>query len=232
MKYCIDPVSEVILPIVDSDSVFPVRRVYCVGRNYAAHAREMGDDPSRDLPFFFCKDRHCILPVTFEGVAELPYPLATEQLEYEVELVVALGKGGKQLSVEQASECVLGYSVGLDMTRRDLQAQAKAKGRPWEAGKAFADSAPLSPIVLRQQDLLQSGRVALSVNGEMKQESDLTHLTWSIAEVIAKLSEQFELFPGDLIMTGTPENVGPVVVGDRIEASVAGVGVIRLQVVE
>lgn len=231
-KYVVTPELEVALPVVGRDQVFPVRRVYCVGRNYAAHAREMGDDPTRDLPFFFCKDRSCVQPVSFDEVAELPYPDGTRQFEYEVELVVALSSGGKNLTLEEASEAVFGYSVGLDMTRRDLQAQAKQKGRPWEAGKSFANSAPISPICPKESNvLLSSGEVSLSVNGELKQHSDLTHLTWDIAEVIVKLSEQFELRPGDLIMTGTPENVGAVIVGDQMIARVEGVGEITLVVI-
>ena len=230
--YIVAPEPITFLPVVGTGQVFPVRRVYCVGRNYAEHAREMGDDPTRDLPFFFCKDRTCIVPASFSSVTEIPYAVGTEQFEYEVELVVALGSGGQSLTLEQADASVLGYAVGLDMTRRDLQAQAKKKGRPWESGKAFSNSAPISEIMLRKDaDLMKEGRISLAVNSVMKQDSNLTHLTWSIAEVIVKLSEQFELHPGDLIMTGTPENVGPVVVGDRINAAVEGVGQIELVVV-
>lgn len=230
--YAIPPEEEVTLPIIGRDEVFPVRRVYCVGRNYAAHAREMGDDPSRDLPFFFCKDRSCVQLVSLDGVTPLPYPSATERFEYEVELVVALAQGGRDLTLEEAQASVFGYSVGLDMTRRDLQSLAKQKGRPWEAGKAFEFSAPMTPIVPRGETaVMDQGKIELSVNGEIKQSSNLTHLTWSITEVIMKLSEQFELHPGDLIMTGTPENVGAVVVGDRIDAYVEGVAELKMVVV-
>lgn len=231
-QYLITPEPEVVLPIVGMDSLFPVRRVFCVGRNYAAHAREMGDDPSRDLPFFFCKDRTCVQWISPNQENSLAYPEATERFEYEVELVVALTSGGRNLTLEEADAAVFGYSLGLDMTRRDLQSQAKQKGRPWEAGKSFEASAPMTSLVPRNgAALLSHGHIELSVNGEVKQSSDLSHLTWNIAEVIMKLSEQFELHPGDLIMTGTPENVGPVVVGDRISAMLEDVAELELVVV-
>ncbi|SBS24709.1 Fumarylpyruvate hydrolase [Marinomonas aquimarina] len=231
-EYLITPEPEVVLPIVGMEQVFPVRRVFCVGRNYAAHAREMGDDPSRDLPFFFCKDRTCVQWLKPNQDNSLAYPDATERFEYEVELVVALTRGGRHLSLLEADDSVFGYSLGLDMTRRDLQSQAKQKGRPWEAGKAFEGSAPMTSIVPRHgAALLNQGSIELSVNGVVKQSSDLSHLTWDIAEVVMKLSEQFELHPGDLIMTGTPENVGPVVVGDRIQARLEGVAELELVVV-
>ncbi|GAB3478525.1 fumarylacetoacetate hydrolase family protein [Marinomonas epiphytica] len=224
----------VYLPIEGSEQVLPVGRVFCVGRNYAAHAREMGDDPDRDPPFFFAKDASCVLPVGFSTPVNLPYPMATEQFEYEVELVVAIGQGGINLSLAQAKDSILAYAVGLDMTRRDLQAQAKKKGRPWEVGKSFDQSAPMSPLILASQveyDSLAEREIRLSVNGEIKQQSYLSHLTWSIEEVISRLSQTFELRPGDLIMTGTPENVGPIVVGDTMLASVEGLGDIQLNVI-
>ncbi|CUB03075.1 fumarylacetoacetate hydrolase family protein [Marinomonas fungiae] len=231
-QYLITPEPEVILPIIGMDQLFPVRRVFCVGRNYAEHAREMGDDPSRDLPFFFCKDRTCVQWINPTQENSLVYPEATGKFEYEVELVVALTSGGRNLTIEEADAAVFGYSLGLDMTRRDLQSQAKQKGRPWEAGKSFEASAPMTSIVPRSgAALLNRGRIELSVNGDIKQSSDLSHLTWDIAEVIVKLSELFELHPGDLIMTGTPENVGPVIVGDRICASLEGVAELELVVV-
>ena len=226
---------KVYLPIVGSDQYFPVGRVYCVGRNYAAHSREMGDDPDRDPPFFFAKDASCVLPVEFSNQTDLPYPMATQQFEYEVELVVAIGKGGKNLSIDQAQESILGFSVGLDMTRRDLQAQAKKKGRPWEVGKSFDLSAPMSPLVLNNAAIakdLSNAEITLQVNSEIKQKSDISHLTWSIEEVICKLSEVFELRPGDLIMTGTPENVGAVKVGDVMDASIEHLGSISLKVTD
>jgi fumarylpyruvate hydrolase len=233
VKHIVPEQKRVFLPIVGHEALFPVGRVYCVGRNYAEHAKEMGDDPERDPPFFFMKDASCVVPTAFSGVTPIAYPMASSRFEYEVELVVAIGKGGRHLTMPQASEAILGYAVGLDMTRRDLQAQAKLKGRPWEVGKSFDESAPISPIVLKS-DLLSTdiskAEIGLKVNGDIKQISHITHLTWSIEEVICKLSEVFELRPGDLIMTGTPENVGAVIVGDTMQAWVAGLGDITINV--
>ncbi|NVK72463.1 MAG: fumarylacetoacetate hydrolase family protein [Oceanospirillaceae bacterium] len=227
--------SRAYLPIVGSDKVLPVGRVYCVGRNYAAHSKEMGDDPERDPPFFFAKDASCVVPAMFSGVTCIAYPMATTQFEYEVELVVAIGKGGRELTLEQAADSILGYAVGLDMTRRDLQAQAKKKGRPWEVGKSFDESAPISPILLKTnwlEDNISKAEIGLKVNDNLKQRSSVANLTWSIEEVICKLSEVFELRPGDLIMTGTPENVGSVVVGDEMLAWVEHLGEIRVSVTD
>lgn len=235
MKYIVEKPIRVSLPIQESNQLFPVGRVYCVGRNYAEHSREMGDDPDRDPPFFFCKDASCVLPVPLNEAHTLSYPSATNQFEYEVELVVAIGKGGSHLTIEQAKDSILGYAIGLDMTRRDLQSQAKKKGRPWEVGKSFAQSAPISPIFLKHNQLesqISTSNISLRVNGEVRQESNITNLTWSIDEVISKLSEVFELHPGDLIMTGTPENVGPVIVGDQMIAGVAALGEISLLVTD
>ncbi|MCB5162884.1 fumarylacetoacetate hydrolase family protein [Marinomonas algarum] len=221
MKNIVPEQARVYLPVVGCDEVFPVGRVYCVGRNYAEHAREMGDDPDRDPPFFFTKDASCVVPASLSETTHITYPTATSQLEYEVELVVAIGKGGSNLTLKQASEAVLGYAVGLDMTRRDLQAQAKKKGRPWEVGKSFDESAPIGPIFLKNAELderVKEAEIGLKVNQELKQISHISHLTWSIEEVLCKLSEVFELRPGDLIMTGTPENVGAVKVGDEMLA--------------
>ncbi|WP_041651593.1 fumarylacetoacetate hydrolase family protein [Marinomonas posidonica] len=233
MKYIVPVQQQISLPIEGDDRFFPVGRVFCVGRNYAAHSREMGDDPDRDPPFFFKKDATCVIPVGFSEESSIVYPLATSQFEYEVELVVALAKGGSKLSIEDAEESILGYAVGLDMTRRDLQAQAKKKGRPWEVGKSFDESAPISPIVLKSEELSEKVRkaeIGLKVNSVVKQMSSVDHLTWSIEEVICKLSEVYELRPGDLIMTGTPENVGPVIEGDEMLAWVEGLGDISIRV--
>ena len=220
------------LSVEGSESVFPVNRIYCVGRNYAEHAREMGDDPQRDPPFFFCKDASCVVEVPWNTLAALPYPSATKRYEYEVELVVALGKGGKDIALDQANEHIFGYAIGLDMTRRDLQSEAKQKGRPWEVGKSFDGAAPMSPIIpIATTGLLAKGSIALKVDGEVKQISDLEQLTWSVAEVISRLSQLFELHPGDLIMTGTPENVGPIDVGQTMEAHIESLGSIQIQVV-
>ncbi|TYL48655.1 fumarylacetoacetate hydrolase family protein [Marinomonas sp. IMCC 4694] len=235
MKNIVSEQARVYLPVVDSDQVFPVGRVYCVGRNYAEHAREMGDDPDRDPPFFFAKDASCVVPAALSQTTNIAYPMASTQFEYEVELVVALGKGGKNLTLEQAAEAVLGYAVGLDMTRRDLQGQAKKKGRPWEVGKSFDESAPVGPVFLKTDTLtkhLADANIGLKVNDELKQKSRISNLTWSIEEVICKLSDVFELRAGDLIMTGTPENVGPVLVGDEMLAWVEHLGDIRIKVTD
>lgn len=235
MKYIVPEQKRVFLPIADSDQVLPVGRVYCVGRNYAEHSKEMGDDPERDPPFFFAKDASNVVPVDFLEQANISYPMSTTQFEYEVELVVAIGKGGANLTMKQAQDAVLGYAVGLDMTRRDLQAQAKKKGRPWEVGKSFDQSAPISPIVLKSDQLsncVSRGEIGLKVNGQLKQISHVSNLTWSIEEVICKLSEVFELCAGDLIMTGTPENVGSVVVGDEMLAWVEHLGEIKVCVTD
>lgn len=234
MTFIVPEQKRVSLPIIDSEQLFPVGRVYCVGRNYAEHSREMGDDPERDPPFFFAKDASCVVPVNFTEPSNLSYPLATSQFEYEVELVVAIGKGGCSMTIEQANDAVLGYAVGLDMTRRDLQGKAKKKGRPWEVGKSFDESAPISPITLKSDllsDAITKAEIGLKVNGDVKQISHISNLTWPIEDVICKLSEVFELRPGDLIMTGTPENVGPVVVGDDMLAWIEGLGEITLSII-
>lgn len=233
MKNIVPEQSRVYLPIAESDQVFPVGRIYCVGRNYAEHSKEMGDDPERDPPFFFAKDASCAVPAAFSAVTRIAYPMSTSQFEYEVELVVAIGKGGRDFTMQQAGEAILGYAVGLDMTRRDLQAQAKKKGRPWEVGKSFDESAPISPILLKTDlltDNVSKAEIGLKVNGDIKQISSVANLTWSIQEVICKLSEVFELRAGDLIMTGTPENVGSVIVGDEMLAWVEHLGEIRVSV--
>lgn len=218
------------IPVNGSDAVFPVRRVYCVGRNYAEHAKEMGFT-GREDPFFFNKPADALLTVAEGQTGTMPYPPKTSNLHYEIELVVALDKGGRDLTVEQAAECVWGYAIGLDMTRRDLQGEAKKQGRPWEVGKAFDQSAPIGPLYPRDQvGTLDSGAISLSVNGTVKQSSDLTQMIWNIAESIAYLSGLFELKAGDIIFTGTPEGVGPVVAGDTLVGAVAGLGELRIKI--
>lgn len=225
-QYVIEPMNLVGLPVRGSQAQFPVRRVYCVGRNYAAHAREMGADPEREPPFFFCKhnDMQSILPVPPQGEVAMPYPSLTQNLHYEVELVIAIGKGGAHIRPENALAHIYGYAVGLDMTRRDLQAAMKNAGRPWEIGKAFDFSAPIGAIcpVADYVGDIQAAEIRLNVNGETKQHSNISHLTWNLAETIAKLSELFALQAGDLIFTGTPEGVGAVVQGDVLHGSIAG----------
>ena len=206
------------IPIAGSDMAFPVRRIYCIGRNYAAHAREMGSDPTREPPFFFQKPTDAIQLVTPGTVADHPYPTLTKNYHYEVELVVALGKGGRSIPIAQALDHVYGYSLGLDMTRRDLQRAMGDEKKPWEIGKSFDRSAPVGPIhPVAQVGHFADGAIWLKVNGQTKQNATLRHMIWSVAEQISRLSEAFELAPGDIIYSGTPENVGPVVKGDVIE---------------
>lgn len=220
-----------VLPVAGSDAHFPVRRIYCVGRNYADHAKEMGFT-GREDPFFFCKPADAILHVPEGETGELPYPPRTSDLHYELELVVALGSGGRDLSVEQAMACIYGYAVGLDMTRRDLQGEAKKQGRPWEVGKAFDHSAPIGPIYPAERiGHPGQGAITLDVNGNVRQNSDISKMIWNIAESISYLSGLFELKAGDLIFTGTPEGVGPVVPGDLMVGAVEGVGQLRVKVV-
>jgi fumarylpyruvate hydrolase len=211
-----------------SSARFPVRRIYCVGRNYAEHTREMGHDPDRELPFFFQKNPDNL--VLDNG--DFPYPSKTSNVHHEVEMVVAIGKGGTDIAVENALDHVYGYALGLDMTRRDLQGEAKKTGRPWEIGKAFEHSAPMTDIVpVRTSGHLSEGEIWLKVNGEVKQTGNLNQLIWNVPETIAHLSAIFELKAGDLIMTGTPAGVGPIKRGDVMEAFCAGVGSLTAKVV-
>jgi len=216
-------VSQVYIPIAGSSQEFPVRRIYCIGRNYAAHAREMGSDPTREPPFFFQKPTDAIQFVAPNKIVDHPYPTLTKNYHYEVELVAALNKGGKNIPVEKALEYVYGYALGLDMTRRDLQRFMGDQKKPWEIGKSFDYSAPIGPIyTVDKVGHFKNGAIALSVNGVIKQSADLSQMIWSVAEQIAKLSEANELFPGDIIYSGTPENVGPVVKGDVVRCTIAG----------
>jgi fumarylpyruvate hydrolase len=231
MQTVFPPQPPTLVPVAGTDAAFPVRRVYCVGRNYAEHAKEMGFT-GREDPFFFCKPADAILYVPEGETGEMPYPSRTSNLHYEAELVVALGSGGRDLSVEEAARCIYGYAVGLDMTRRDLQGEAKKLGRPWEVGKAFDYGAPMGPIhPAERTGVLEKGAISLEVNGEQRQKSDISQMIWGIAESISYLSGLFELKAGDLIFTGTPEGVGPVVPGDVMTAAVEGVGTLRVKVV-
>ncbi|MPS79991.1 MAG: FAA hydrolase family protein [Achromobacter sp.] len=230
MSYVFVPSAPVAVPVAGSQDTFPVRRVYCVGRNYAAHAREMGFDPDREPPFFFCKPADAVVPVANGQTLSLPYPPETANLHYEIELVAAIGKGGERIAVDEALQHVWGYAVGLDMTRRDLQMKMREAGRPWELGKAFDQSAPIGPLHPAEsvKDIEQAG-IWLQVNGADKQRSDIGKLIWSVAETISYLSRYFRLEPGDLIYTGTPEGVGPVVRGDTMVGGVDGLGTLRVQ---
>jgi len=222
------------LPVAGTSDLFPVRRVYCVGRNYAAHAREMGYDPDREPPFFFCKpnDAQAVIPVAPGAVLDLPYPQVTSNLHYECELVVAIGKGGSNIAVEVAAGHIFGYAVGLDMTRRDLQFKMRDAGRPWEIGKAFDYSAPVGLIhrVAEAGDINRA-TIQLEVDGVTKQSATIDHLIWSISETIANLSTLFALAPGDLIFSGTPEGVGAVVRGQTLVGAVDGLSGIAVKLV-
>ncbi|MCP4071392.1 MAG: fumarylacetoacetate hydrolase family protein [Hyphomicrobiales bacterium] len=227
MTYVFDAPSVPALPIRGSDKLYPVHRIYCVGRNYADHAREMGHDPDREPPFFFQKNPDTIV----QSGGDFPYPDKSENVHYEMELVVALGKGGKDISRNQALDHVFGYAAGLDMTRRDLQGAAKKTGRPWEIGKAFDFSAPCSEIVPAVNIGHPSkGRLWIEVNGEIRQDSNIDQLIWDIPETISYLSGLFTLSAGDLIYTGTPAGVGAIVRGDQIKGGVEGIGEIRISV--
>lgn len=216
----------VALPIADTDNTFPVRRVYCIGRNYAAHAIEMGHDPDREPPFFFQKNADNLDPS-----GEFPYPDKTADVHHEIEMAVMLKSGGTNIKVEDALDNVFGYALSLDMTRRDLQGEQKKMGRPWEIGKAFERSAPVGPILpVSQVGHLSEGRVELKINGDTKQEGDLNQMIWKVPEMISYLSDYFELAAGDVILSGTPSGVGPVEKGDVMEVIVEGLGSMKVKV--
>lgn len=216
--FAINPPVQPSLAIRGSDARFPVRRIFCVGRNYEAHVREMGNEV-REMPFFFTKPGHAAVPAS--GV--VPYPPLTQDMHHEIELVVALGKAGRAVCAADVPALLWGAAVGVDLTRRDLQAEAKARGRPWDEAKGFDASAPIGPLVpIAEVPSLTSGRIWLSVNGETRQSGDLSEMIWPVADHVAILSRSFRLEPGDLIMTGTPAGVGPVVPGDRVQGGIDG----------
>ncbi|MEA3085242.1 MAG: fumarylpyruvate hydrolase [Paraburkholderia sp.] len=216
----------------DTNSRFPVRRVYCVGRNYAAHVREMGFDPDREPPFFFQKPADSIVVAAAGHAAQLSYPPCTSEYHFEIELVVAIGTAGRNISVERANDHIWGYAVGLDMTRRDLQIDARNKGRPWELGKSFDQSAPVSLLhPAASVGHPSSGEIWLQVDGQDRQRSDLANLVWSVPEIVANLSTYFELQPGDLIFTGTPEGIGPVQRNEVMRGGIAGLTDIEVRVI-
>jgi fumarylpyruvate hydrolase len=225
--FVIPPPPQAFLPIAGSDQVFPVRRIFCVGRNYAEHAIEMGSDPTREPPFYFAKPADSVVI----GGADMPYPTVTKSLHHEMELVVAIGIGGSSIAIEDALKHVWGYCCGLDMTRRDIQNEAKKTGRPWDMGKGFDLSAPMGALIPANGFDPSKGLIELKVNGKVTQTSDLSKLIWSVPEVIANLSELVALAPGDLIMTGTPEGVAAVVRGDVLVGMVEGVGEVRTTIV-
>jgi len=218
VPYVVPAPAPVTLPVNGTGDVFPVRRVYCIGRNYAAHAVEMGHDPDREPPFFFQKN-----PDSLNTTGTFPYPPKTGDVHHEIELAVALKSGGRDIAVSDALDHVFGYAVALDMTRRDLQADAKKAGRPWEIGKSFEASAPITPLMsVAEGSHPAAGRISLRVNGELRQEGDLSQMIWKVPEMIAYLSEYFELAAGDVILTGTPAGVGPVQRGDVLKGDIEG----------
>ncbi len=226
-EYVVPPPPRTVLGVNNSEKTFPVRRIYCVGRNYADHIREMGND-ERDPPFFFQKPTDAILP----SGRDFPYPPLSEDVHHEIELVVAIGKGGSNIEQSHALDHVYGYGVGIDMTRRDLQAKSKEMRRPWEIGKAFDHAAPCS-ILSAASDIghPHEARIWLGVNGDIKQDGDLAQQIWAVPETIWHLSQSVELMPGDLIMTGTPAGVGPVQRGDSIKGGIEGIGEIEIHVI-
>jgi fumarylpyruvate hydrolase len=228
MKYAIEMFDLPAVPVVGADAFYPVRRIYCVGRNYAEHTREMGFDPDREPPFFFAKPADAITQDP-----TLPYPQKTQNYAYEIEVVAAIGKGGRNIPVASALDHIFGYGIGLDMTRRDLQLAAREKGRPWELGKGFDQAAPVSALYpVETIGHPNNNAIWLKVNGEIKQNSNTAKMIWSIAEQVSFLSEYFTLQPGDLIMTGTPAGVGPVKPGDVIEAGVDGITTMKVTIGE
>ncbi|MBV6271671.1 fumarylacetoacetate hydrolase family protein [Alcaligenaceae bacterium CGII-47] len=230
MSMLIPHLQHATLAVMGSEAAFPVRRVYCVGRNYADHAREMGAS-GREDPFFFAKPADAIMNVADGQTGVMPYPSCTNNLHHEVELVVALGQGGRDLTSDEAAACVWGYAIGLDMTRRDLQGDAKKAGRPWETSKSFDYSAPIGPLhPVAQTGVLSSGAISLSVNAAPRQDGDLSDMIWSVPEALAYLSTLFELKAGDLVFTGTPAGVGAVKRGDLMSASIAGLGSLQVRI--
>ena len=225
--FAFDPPPVIALPIAGSVAMFPVRRVYCIGRNYAAHAIEMGHDPDREPPFFFQKN-----PNNLDPSGTFPYPPHSADVHHEVEVAVMLKSGGTNIAIDTAERHIFGYALSLDMTRRDLQGAQKKMGRPWEIGKAFERSAPVGPIhPVAETGLLNDGAITLKVNGETRQEGDLNQMIWKVPEMISYLSEYFELAGGDVILSGTPAGVGPVARGDVMELSADGLGNVTVNVV-
>ena len=229
MNHVITPPAMPTVPVAGG-GLFPVHRIYCVGRNYAEHAQEMGFT-GREPPFFFLKPADAVLPVADGEIGEMAYPPLTANLHHEIELVVAIGIGGRDIAANEALRHIWGYAIGLDMTRRDLQNDMKKQGRPWCIGKAFDESAPIGPLhAIAQTGALTQGSITLSVNGSVRQQGDLRDLIWNVAETIETLSKAWTLQPGDLIFTGTPAGVAAVVAGDLMEGRIAGLGRLQLRV--
>ena len=224
--FILPPLEPTSLPIKGTDARFPIRRVFCVGRNYGQHVKEMGGDPKDQPPLFFTKPADAIVPPG----GEVPYPSATKDLHHEIELVVALKSGGENLTPIQAADLIYGYAVGVDLTRRDMQGAAKKGGQPWDSGKAFDASGPVGAISPADQLSGLSGSIRLSVNGQLRQDGQLSDMIWSVAEIIAEASKLWRLEAGDLIFTGTPDGVGPLVRGDKVEGAIDGVGTVSFTV--
>jgi fumarylpyruvate hydrolase len=223
VDYVFPPAAQPAVEVAGTTLRYPVHRIYCVARNYAAHAREMGMDPGREPPFFFTKPADALVP----NGSPVPYPPRTSNLHHEIELVVAIGRGGRNIGSAEALDHVYGYAVGNDLTRRDLQFEARDKGRPWDTAKGFDCSAPITAIhPVSAIGHVTRGTIRLTVNGELRQQADLADMIWSVPEIIAELSTLYELRPGDLVFTGTPAGVGAVVAGDRLEGSVEGLDVL------
>ena len=219
------------VPVAGTRDTFPVRHIYCVGRNYAEHAKEMGGDATKEPPFFFTKPADSIVPVVPPAVGHIRYPMATKNFHHELELVVAIGKAGAGIAVERANDYVFGYAVGLDMTRRDLQNDMREKKRPWDIGKSFAQAAPIAPLHRASETgALSRGAITLDVNGTRRQSGDLSDMIWDVPHTLAFLSQYYELLPGDLVYSGTPAGVGPVVAGDRLEGRIAGLTPLVVQI--
>jgi fumarylpyruvate hydrolase len=229
MKYAFTPGEVPSLSINGSSERFPVHRIYCVGRNYADHAREMGGNPEREPPFFFAKPADAIV----ESGGQVPYPPRTGNLHHEIELVVAIGREGRNIPLEEANAYIFGYAVGNDLTRRDLQFKSRDAGRPWDTAKGFDHSAPITAIHrIEETDVLERGEIWLTVNDEKRQTSNLDQMIWSVPEIIAELSQLYTLKPGDLIFTGTPSGVGPLLPGDEVEGGVELLGTLSFQIIE
>jgi fumarylpyruvate hydrolase len=231
MGYVFAAPGQAVVPVDGSSDLFPVHRIYCVGRNYAEHAKEMGFS-EREPPFFFSKPADAVLPVPFGATGEMPYPGETGNLHHEIELVVAIGRGGRKIAAADSFSHVWGYAIGIDMTRRDLQFALRDKGRPWDVAKGFDFSAPISPIKpVSVTGEMNSGAIWLKVNGADRQSSDVGQLIWNVAETIEHLSKYYALASGDLIYTGTPAGVGAVKPGDLMEGGIAGLGTLKVKVV-
>jgi fumarylpyruvate hydrolase len=232
MEYVIPAWESPSVPVAGTGQRFPVRHIFCVGRNYAEHAKEMGGDATKEPPFFFTKAADSIVPVVPPAVGRIAYPMATKNFHHELELVVAIGKAGASVAAADAQALVFGYAVGLDMTRRDLQNEMREKKRPWDIGKSFAQAAPIAPIhPIAQTGSLTRGEVVLEVNGTPRQRGDLSDMIWDVPHMIEFLSRLYRLEPGDLIFTGTPSGVGPVVVGDRLDGRIAALTPLSIEIV-